>query len=63
VKYVFSFIFSSQGHTIHETPISQPILFLVLRISFFAFSLQGEKDHFNQCSLQCRSHAAPGIGY
>jgi hypothetical protein len=30
---------------------------------FLVFLCKGKEDHFNQCSLQCRCHAAPDIGY
>jgi hypothetical protein len=43
VEYVFDFSSSSQGHTIQEIPIFQPTSFLVLRITFSCFSLQGER--------------------
>jgi hypothetical protein len=30
---------------------------------FLVFLCNGKEDHFNQCSLQCRCHATPDIGY
>jgi hypothetical protein len=43
VEYVFDISSSSQGHTSHKIPISQPTSVVVLTITFSCFLLQGER--------------------